>query len=237
MTRQEFLRALEQDLADVSAEERAEAVRFYGEYFDEAGPEREQALLEELGDAHRVANIIRANMGVAGIAAVGADDDADADGDADCDEGAGEEAGAPAGAGAAQSAGGEGSVFDRAADWVRRQPNGVLWVLLAVVTCPVWLGLLSGLIGLVMGVFGALAGVTGAGVAAAVAGALHAASGVVLLAASPMDALVRLGGGLFCVGLGILMTGGGVWLITKAVRAGIALWQRAARLWRGKAVR
>ena len=51
MTRQEFLRALEQDLADVSAEERAEAVRFYGEYFDEAGPEREQALLEELGDA------------------------------------------------------------------------------------------------------------------------------------------------------------------------------------------
>ena len=49
MTRQEFLRALEQDLADVSAEERAEAVRFYGEYFDEAGPEREQALLEELG--------------------------------------------------------------------------------------------------------------------------------------------------------------------------------------------
>ena len=66
MTRQEFLRALEQDLADVSAEERAEAVRFYGEYFDEAGPECEQALLEELGDAHRVANIIRANMGVAG---------------------------------------------------------------------------------------------------------------------------------------------------------------------------
>ena len=31
-----------------------------------------------------------------------------------------------------------------------------LWVLLAVVTCPVWLGLLGGLIGLVMGVFGAL---------------------------------------------------------------------------------
>ena len=98
MTRQEFLRAREQDLADVSAEERAEAVRFYGEYFDEAGPERGQALLEELGDAHRVANIIRANMGVAGIAAVGADDDADADGDADCDGGAGEKAGAPAGA-------------------------------------------------------------------------------------------------------------------------------------------
>ena len=235
MTRQEFLRALEQDLADVSAEERAEAVRFYGEYFDEAGPEHEQALLEELGDAHRVANIIRANMGVAGIAGVGADADADADADAEPDEGAGEKAGAPAGA--AQSAGGEGSVFDRAADWVRRQPNGVLWVLLAVVTCPVWLGLLGGLIGLVMGVFGALAGITGAGVAAAIAGALHAASGVVLLASSPMDAFVRLGGGLFGVGLGILMTGGGVWLITKAVRAGIALWQRAARFWRGKAVR
>lgn len=236
MTRQEFLRALEQDLADVSAEERAEAVRFYSEYFDEAGPEREQALLDELGDAHRVANIIRANMGVAGIAGVGADDDADADDDLGADAGpdaaAGGEAGAPV-----QSAGGDGSVFDRAADWVRRQPNAVLWVLLAVVTCPVWLGLLGGLLGLVMGVFGALAGITGAGVAAAVAGALHAVSGVLLLASSPMDAFVRLGGGLFSVGLGILMTGGGVWLITKAVRAGIALWQRAARLWRGKAVR
>ncbi len=39
MTRQEFLHRLWELLADVTPEERNEALRFYNEYFDEAGSE------------------------------------------------------------------------------------------------------------------------------------------------------------------------------------------------------
>lgn len=62
MTKQEFLQRLEVQLADVTEEERAEAIRFYEEYFDEAGPEQEQKVLLELGSPDKVAAIIKANV-------------------------------------------------------------------------------------------------------------------------------------------------------------------------------
>lgn len=63
MTREEFIQRLGQALtAQVTEEERAEAIRFYEEYFSEAGPEQEQAVLEELGSPEKVAAIIKANV-------------------------------------------------------------------------------------------------------------------------------------------------------------------------------
>ena len=62
MNRELFLRQLRTLLSDVTEEEREEAVRYYEEYFDEAGPEQEQALLAELGSPAKVAGIIRANV-------------------------------------------------------------------------------------------------------------------------------------------------------------------------------
>ena len=62
MTKQEFLEQLQGLLADVTEEERAEAIRFYEEYFDEAGPEQEEHILSELGSPQKVAAIIRANV-------------------------------------------------------------------------------------------------------------------------------------------------------------------------------
>lgn len=62
MSRELFLRQLRALLSDVTEEEREEAVRYYEEYFDEAGPEQEQALLAELGSPAKVAGIIRANV-------------------------------------------------------------------------------------------------------------------------------------------------------------------------------
>lgn len=49
MNRQEFLRRLSQNLV-IGAEEKEEVMLYYTEYFEEAGPENEQAVLEELGD-------------------------------------------------------------------------------------------------------------------------------------------------------------------------------------------
>lgn len=62
MDRQQFLRQLSALLSDITPEEREEAIRYYEEYFDEAGPGQEQAILAELGSPAKVAGIIRANV-------------------------------------------------------------------------------------------------------------------------------------------------------------------------------
>lgn len=62
MDREQFLQQLRALLADTAPEEREEAIRYYEEYFDEAGPEQEQAILAELGSPAKVAAIIRANV-------------------------------------------------------------------------------------------------------------------------------------------------------------------------------
>ena len=48
MNRAEFMAALEAQLRDITTEERDEALKFYNEYLDEAGPENEAAVLAEL---------------------------------------------------------------------------------------------------------------------------------------------------------------------------------------------
>ena len=63
MNRAEFMAALEAQLRDITTEERDEALKFYNEYLDEAGPENEAAVLAELGSPQKVACIIRANCG------------------------------------------------------------------------------------------------------------------------------------------------------------------------------
>ena len=49
MTKEQFLARLEQLLADLSREDREDALQFYREYLEDAGPENEAAALEELG--------------------------------------------------------------------------------------------------------------------------------------------------------------------------------------------
>ena len=59
MDRKKFMKELEYLLQDISDEERQEALSFYENYFDEAGKENEQKVIDELGDPSRVAAIIK----------------------------------------------------------------------------------------------------------------------------------------------------------------------------------
>lgn len=59
MTRDEFLFGLEQRLHALPRDERVEALRYYREYFDEAGTEHEQDVIRELkSPAHVAAKIL-----------------------------------------------------------------------------------------------------------------------------------------------------------------------------------
>ena len=64
MDRKAYLQALDQALAArVPAQERADILRYYEEYFDEAGPEGEAAVINELGDPLALAQRLAAEGG------------------------------------------------------------------------------------------------------------------------------------------------------------------------------
>ena len=63
MNRIEFMTELAALLQDVPAEERRDAMKFYNDYFDDAGEENEQQVIAELGNPAQVAATIKANLG------------------------------------------------------------------------------------------------------------------------------------------------------------------------------
>ncbi|NBH83549.1 DUF1700 domain-containing protein [bacterium C-53] len=58
MNRTEFMQKLSELLNDIPESEKQEALNFYNDYFDEAGVEKEPAVIEELGSPEKVARII-----------------------------------------------------------------------------------------------------------------------------------------------------------------------------------
>lgn len=60
MNRAEFIEKLKQGLGEVPPDERVAALQYYTEYFDDAGPEREEEVLAELGSPEEVAAMVRA---------------------------------------------------------------------------------------------------------------------------------------------------------------------------------
>lgn len=62
MNKTEFLEQLERLLADISRQEREEALDFYRSYFEDAGEENEAQVIQELGSPGKVAAIIKADL-------------------------------------------------------------------------------------------------------------------------------------------------------------------------------
>lgn len=62
MNRTEFMTELAALLQDIPVEERREAMQYYNDYFDDAGPENEQQVIDELESPGKVAANIKADM-------------------------------------------------------------------------------------------------------------------------------------------------------------------------------
>jgi uncharacterized membrane protein len=67
MNKNEFLSQLEKFLSDLPEEERREAMEYYVEYFDEAGPEKETDVLKEFGSPKEVADRIHDEFAEKGL--------------------------------------------------------------------------------------------------------------------------------------------------------------------------
>ena len=62
MSRFDFMRRLEGLLSDIPIEERNEALKYYNDYFDDAGVDNEDKIISELESPERIANIIKADL-------------------------------------------------------------------------------------------------------------------------------------------------------------------------------
>lgn len=62
MNYEEFLKQLEQLLLDVSVDERREALEYYRNYFEDAGKEKEQEVLQELGSPKDAADSLKNDL-------------------------------------------------------------------------------------------------------------------------------------------------------------------------------
>lgn len=221
MTREEFLRRLNELLSDVTDEERAEAIRFYEEYLDDAGPEQEAQVLAELGSPEKVAAIIRAN--VPGSRVQPEPQAAQAQ-SGPAAPGAGAAAAIPlppyARPGAVPPAPPRKGMSDRT----------ILLIILAVVLFPLWIGLAGAVFGVLMGIVGAAFGFFFGGVGTII--------GIVtvLVANTPAAFGAGIPVGLFMVGLCLLGLALGIALITAAVWLVAwllpACWRLAKRAWR-----
>lgn len=246
MTRAEFLAQLRAALSDFSAEEREDALNFYEEYFNEAGPANEAAVLAELGSPAKVARIIRANCPSAGdgtparrastrkaasLTLNGPDWRAPAapvPPRAEETQRTDSDSQTPiyARVGGAGGAGGAGG-------GIAGEPGGgnrMLWLILLIATCPIWGGVLLGLLGAALGLIGGMCGVAAAGFATMIAGFVTLGGSVGLLFHSVGSGIMMMGLSMLCVAAGAAITAVMVWLVTTIApalfRALITLFRR-----------
>ena len=221
MTREEFLRRLNELLSDVTDEERAEAIRFYEEYLDDAGPEQEAQVLAELGSPEKVAAIIRANVPGSRVQQGPAAQEAQAFSGVTRSAALASIPLPPyARPGAVPPAPPRKGMSDRT----------ILLIILAVVLFPLWIGLAGAVFGVLMGIVGAAFGFFFGGVGTII--------GIVtvLVANTPAAFGAGIPVGLFMVGLCLLGLALGIALITAAVWLVAwllpACWRLILRAWR-----
>ena len=237
MTRDAFMKELAYLLQDINEEDRQDALQYYRDYFDDAGPEREEAVLRELGSPERVAAIIRANL--AGQ---------DADGGEFTDSGyedrrfsepekplaqrngprsggqgpqaAGDpyaqaENGPYAGdRGAQTGADRPGSAPGRKPPFTSRPLKIILWIILLVLLFPVLLGVGSGLLGILVGIAALLFGLF---LLLGILTLAFLATGVFMIPFGVVVLFSQPAGGLMTAGTGLAFLGGGLLLLALSL--------------------
>lgn len=213
MNREEFLRQLESLLMTIPENERLDAIAYYNDYFDEAGAENEQQVIEELGSPQKVAATIKEDLGVT-------------DSRAYSDPGASASDASYGYQGSAYTQGNYQTQYGQPQYSQPQQKKDIPWVLIiviAVLTFPLWIGLVAGLfgllVGLIAGVFGLLVGLAGACFGMCVGGFACFVTGIVRLAVSPIEGVITIAAGSILLVVGLLLLLLFAWLAFKWIPA------------------
>jgi len=212
MSREEFMRQLEELLADVSEEEKQEALSYYRSYFEDAGIENEERILKELESPQKVAATIKADLGMEDNSKTG---EYTEHGFEDCRFDDSQKA-------ELQEKEPEQQKESRSTYDGNQTLKIILIIAIAIVTSPVWLGLAGGILG---GIGGILGGIFGLAVAlVCIAGSFYICGGVLFgigigqMATGSLAAGFALtGAGLLVLAAAVLATVFCVWICGKLV--------------------
>lgn len=212
MSRDEFMKELEYLLSDIPDGEKADAIEYYRDYLEEAGPENEEQVIREFGSPERIAAIIRlditGNLKDGGeFTESGYQDERFKDPNFqmakryDLPEAVENQK-------YYSNDSGEKS-FRRGRHKNSSQAvKMILWIILFIVASPMLMGIGGGLLGLVSGLFGILiAAVVAVGAVTAallVAGFGMALAGIVSMVIHPLSGILLFGLGILVLGLGLL---------------------------------
>lgn len=202
MSRKAFMARLDELLADITEAEKDEALSYYEEYFEDAGPENEEEVISSLGSPEKVAATIKAGLS----------------------ENAQEE-------GEFSETGYTNSYYDvkdEVATVNNRKGLGGIgtggWIIILILclfALPILGPILLGIAGTIFGVLVAIAAVIFAvlvtGIALVVAAVAMVAAGFAALFATPLVGVALIGAALLVAGIGILISILGFWVITKVV--------------------
>ncbi len=190
MNRVVFMKQLESLLQNVSPTEREEALQYYNDYFDDAGKENEQEVIEALGNPASIAENIRRDLYGAGSASYQGETDSTR--------------------AVIQYQTGAVSTAQPVKEKDEGLSAGViaLIVVLIVLSSPIWIGLAGALFGCLASVALALFGlILGFGVAFISCFAVMVVLvivGLMCIATSPLTGVALIGGGFICGAVSLL---------------------------------
>lgn len=184
MNRQEFLRQLESLLYAIPANERADALAYYNDYFDEAGIENEQNVIQELGSPQKVAQSIIENFRNSGYEQTFENT-------------------------TGQYSQNTYQNYHHTEKKKLKTWQIVLLIVLAIIGSPIWIGLATGLFGVVIGiiasVFATIVSLFGSGLGLMFGGIIVAGVGVLGVMVRPLEGVTSMGVGLILTAIGILL--------------------------------
>ena len=202
MSRKAFMARLDELLADITEAEKEEALSYYEEYFEDAGPENEEEVIQSLGSPEKGAATIKAGLS----------------------ENAQEE-------GEFSETGYTNSYYDvkdEVATINKRKGLGGIgtggWVIILILCLfalpilgPLLLGVLGTIFGLLVAVAAVIFAVLVTGIALVVAAVAMVAAGFATLFATPLVGVALIGAALLVAGIGILIAILGFWVVTKVI--------------------
>ena len=232
MGRWEFMRRLEELLSGISPAEREEALRYYNDYINDAGKDKEGEVIKALGTPEQVATIVK--DGLLGIGGEFTEAGFQSHGAASENPLAKRDS---ARAGGQSDPGEQNGQSDQSAKTTpKRERSGAeiaLLVILCIFASPFIIGLGGGLFGLLMGLVASLFGIVlSFGVITLtfiVVGLALVTVGMVRLFTGPLSGLLMISVGLLMTGLGLIFLVLTLLLFGKVIPA---LFRGIGKLWK-----
>ncbi|MDE6318160.1 MAG: hypothetical protein K2M22_00285 [Lachnospiraceae bacterium] len=226
MDRAEFMRRLSDLLQDVPPAEREEALQYYNDYLDDAGVGNEAGVIASLGTPEELARTIKAGLTDGGNGGEFTEAGFQGYERRDKNQIMSTDWKQDERQGGTQDGAKEGTFGGNPGGQPGKSMSGgqiALMAILLVLTSPVWIGILGGLLGCVIGLFGGMLGLFFAflavGVVFSVVGVCLVIGGIAAIFGAPLAGLSLVGVGLILTSLGLLFTCLMVWMVGSVIPA------------------